>query len=43
MQLALRRPHQVHAVSQIGDFPLAGLDDPLDVVDARTEVGQFTL
>lgn len=37
------RSHQVHAVSQVVDLLLTGLDDPLDVIDARAKVGQFTL
>ena len=40
---SLCQSHQVHAVSQVGDLPLAGLDDPLDVVDARAKVCQFAL
>lgn len=43
MELTLCQSHQVHAVSQVSDLPLAGLDDPLDVVDARAKVRQFAL
>lgn len=43
MGLTWCQPHQVHAVSQVCDLSLAGLDDPLDVVDARAEVCQLTL
>lgn len=35
--------HNVHPVSQIIHLLFTGLDDPLDVVDARAEVSQLTL
>lgn len=35
--------HLVHPVSQVIDLPLTGLDDPLDVIDARAKIGQLTL
>lgn len=43
MDFTLCQSHQVHSVSQVSDLPLAGLDDPLDVVDARAKVGQLAL
>lgn len=43
MEVALYQSHQVHAVSQVSDLPLPGLDDPLDVVDARAKVCQLAL
>lgn len=33
----------VHPVSQVIDLPLTGLDDPLDVIDARAKIGQLAL
>lgn len=41
--LELLRSHQVHPVAQVCDLPLSGVNDPLDVVDARAKVGQLAL
>lgn len=39
----IKPSHLVHPVSQVIDLPLAGLDDPLNVIDARAKIGQLAL
>lgn len=39
----IKLSHLVHPVSQVIDLPLAGLDDPLNVIYARAKIGQLAL